>query len=428
MSINAKNQLDTNTCELTLAVDANAFEEAIQAAYLKAKKNIAIPGFRKGKAPRKMVEKLYGDSVFFEDAVNQLVPVELQKAVDDEKMELVDRPNIEVLTVSKEDGVTFKATCILKPEADIEGYRGIAVTKKTSAVTDEDVQKNIDGIRERNGRMITVERAAENGDTVTIDFKGMMDGVAFEGGTAENFNLALGSGQFIPGFEEQIVGHSAGEEFVVNVSFPEGYQAAELAGKPADFEIKLHEIKAKELPELDDEFVKDATEFDTVDQLKADVKEKLESQAARNADVDVENQLRQYIIDNVKVEVPPVMFEQRVAQLVQDFARQITRQGLNIDMYLRYTGSTMEKFKAECEERAHGEVLLRLGMEAIVRKENIEVSDEEINKQLEEIAKANNIDDIERIKAAVPMEDLVMDIKVTKAVDILRESAAVTEE
>ena len=273
----AKNSVETNKFELEIKVDAAEFEEALQKAYLQNKNKIQVPGFRKGKAPRKLIEKLYGVEVFYEDAINNSYPAALESAVKEAELELVDRPEVEVTAVDKENGYTFKATCIVKPEVEVSDYKGIKVTKTVNPVDDAEVEAELGRMQDRNARTITVEgRASAMGDTVVFDFDGSVDGVPFDGGKAEDFSLELGSGQFIPGFEEQMVGHNAGDEFDVNVTFPEDYHAEELKGKPAVFKIKLHEIKSKELPALDDEFAKDVSEFDTLDALKADIKAKAE--------------------------------------------------------------------------------------------------------------------------------------------------------
>lgn len=427
MTVKANNKTAANTYELEITVDAAAFEAALQKAYLKARGKIQVNGFRKGKAPRKMIEKLYGSEVFYEDAVNALVPEETAKAVMEADLKLVDRPAIEVTQVNKAEGVTFKATCTVKPEVKISDYMGIEAKKEVKEVTDEDITEQIEKIRQRNARLITVEdRAAQKDDDVLIDFEGFIDGVAFEGGKAEKFDLTLGSGQFIPGFEDQVIGHNSGDEFEIQVSFPEDYQMKDLAGKPAMFKIKLHEIKMKELPELDDEFVKDSTDFETLDALKEDMKKKLEEQNQKRADSKVENDLVQALIDKVEAEVPEVMFSNRANELIQDFAQRLGQQGMNLDLYLQYTGMDVDAFKKTFEERAHGEVMLRLALEQIAKQENIEVSGEEIEQEYQRIAEMNHTD-VERIKQYISEEDFVEDMKVNKAMKMVKDALKIVE-
>ena len=310
MSLKSANKVETNKYELEIEVSAQEFEEAIQKAYLREKGKIQISGFRKGKAPRKLIEREYGEEVFFESAVNILYPAQVDNAVKESGLVIVTRPEVEVTDVSKADGVKIKATVITKPEVEVKDYKGIEVTKEVKTVTDEDVDKQTDALREKNARIITVDdRAAEMGDDVVIDFEGFKDDVAFEGGKGEDFTLGLGSGQFIPGFEEQVAGHNIGEEFDINVTFPEDYNVEDLKGAPVVFKIKLKSISKKEIPELDDEMVKDATEFDTVDEYKADVRKKLEENAEHFAEHEVEDKLMDKVVENMTAEIPQVMFD-----------------------------------------------------------------------------------------------------------------------
>ncbi|MGN0595553.1 MAG: trigger factor, partial [Hominimerdicola sp.] len=324
MSLKATNNVDTNKYELEIVISAEDFEAAIQKAYIKAKKNISIPGFRKGKAPRKLIEKEYGEAVFYEDAVNLLYEPEVNGAIIESGLELVARPEVEVTSIDKATGVAIKVTCITKPEVEVKDYKGIEATKEVNTVTDEDIDNQVNILREKNVRIVTVDdRAAEIGDDVVIDFEGFKDDVAFEGGKAEDFTLSLGSGQFIPGFEDQIVGHSTGEDFDINVTFPEEYQVKELAGAPAVFKIKLKSISKKEMPELDDEMVKDSTDFETVDEYKADVKRKLEEANERAADAKVEEQIFDKVIENMTAEIPQVMFDNRVNEMVAELEQRL---------------------------------------------------------------------------------------------------------
>jgi trigger factor len=427
MGLKSSNKVETNKIVLEIEIDAEAFEKAVQAAYMKAKNNISIPGFRKGKAPRKMIEKLYGEGAFYEDAINAIVPVETAKAVTESNLDIVDRPEIEVVSVDKGTGVLFKATCIVKPEVEVKDYKGIEVKKVVNAVTDADVDAQVEKIREKGARLVTVEgRTAQSGDDVVFDFEGFIDGVAFEGGSAENFELTLGSGQFIPGFEDQIIGHNAGEEFEINVTFPENYQMKEIAGKPAVFKIKLHEIKAKELPALDDEFVKDLTEFETLAELKDDIRKKLEENAVKKAESEVEDKIFETVIANTSAEIPQVMFDNRINEMVNDFAYRLSAQGIKLDLYLQYMGMSLDAFKKTFEERAKNEVTLRLALEKIAKLENVAVSDEELEEEFKKLADAHKME-LERVKQIVHPEDFRLDIAVGKAAEIVRSSAKISE-
>ncbi len=425
MSLKTTNKTDTNKYELEIEVNAADFEAAVEKAYQKAKKKIAIPGFRAGKAPRKMIEKNYGEGVFYEDAVNSLYPDAVAAAVEEAQLTLVDRPDIEIASVSKEDGVVIKAVCITFPEIEVSGYKGIEVEKIVNAVTDEDVTAEIDKLREKGIRIFNVDdRAAQTGDDVVIDFEGFVDGVAFPGGKADAFALALGSGQFIPGFEEQVVGHSVGEEFDITVTFPEDYQAEELKGKETVFKIKLHEIKAKELPELDEDFVKDTTEFDTVDELKADIRKKLEDAAEKKAENEVEGKLVDVVIDNMKAEIPEVMFERRIDEMVSDFEHRLSHQGMNLDVYLQYTGMEKDAFRATFEEQAQKQVKLRLALEKISQIEAIEATDSEAEAEFEKLAQQYKME-VEKIKSYIGVADLKKDIAVGKTVEFIRSQAII---
>ena len=423
----AKNSVETNKYELEVKVDAAGFEEALQKAYLQNKNKIQVPGFRKGKAPRKLIEKMYGVEVFYEDAINNSYPAALEEAVKEAELELVDRTEVEVTAVNKEEGYTFKATCIVKPEVEVSDYKGIKVTKTVKPVDDAEIDAEIARMQDRNARTITVEgRAAQMGDTVVFDFDGSVDGTPFEGGKAEDFCLELGSGQFIPGFEEQMVGHNAGEEFDVNVTFPENYHAEELKGKPAVFKIKLHEIKQKELPELDDEFAKDVSEFDTLDELKADIKAKAEERNKKAADEQVENDLVDAVVANMKAEIPEVMFENRTQEAVNEFAYRLQSQGMNLDLYLQYTGMDVDALKESFRAQSEKQVKIRLALEKIVELEKIVPSEDDINEQYKKMAEQYNME-VDKLKEIIPSDDIVKDLAMNKAIDLIRDSAVITE-
>lgn len=425
MSLKATNNVETNKYELEIEISAEDFEAAIEKAYLKARKNIAMPGFRKGKAPRKLIEKEYGEQVFFEDAVNLLYAPVVNGAVEESGLELVTRPEVEVTEISKENGVKLKATCITKPEVEVKDYKGIEVEKVVNPVTDEDINKQLDALREKNVTVETVDdRAAENGDDVVIDFEGFKDDVAFEGGKAEDFTLSLGSGQFIPSFEDQIVGHNAGEDFDINVTFPEEYQVKELAGAPAVFKIKLKSISKKVMPELDDDMVKDSTEFDTVDEYKADVKKKLEEANEKHADSEVEAKIFDKVIENMTAEIPQVMFDNRVNEMISELEQRLAPQGISLDLYMQYTGQTIDTVKKAYAEQAEKQVKLRLALEKIAKLENIEVTEDELKAEFDKLAEAYKLD-VDQIKQFIHDDDLKKDIAVGKAVDLIKDAAVI---
>lgn len=425
MSLKATNNVETNKYELEIEISAEDFEAAVEKAYLKARKNIAMPGFRKGKAPRKLIEKEYGEQVFFEDAVNLLYAPVVNGAVEESGLELVTRPEVEVTEISKENGVKLKATCITKPEVEVKDYKGIEVEKVVNPVTDEDINKQLDALREKNVTVETVDdRAAENGDDVVIDFEGFKDDVAFEGGKAEDFTLSLGSGQFIPGFEDQIVGHNAGEDFDINVTFPDEYQVKELAGAPAVFKIKLKSISKKVMPELDDDMVKDSTEFDTVDEYKADVKKKLEEANEKHADSEVEAKIFDKVIENMTAEIPQVMFDNRVNEMISELEQRLAPQGISLDLYMQYTGQTIDTVKKAYAEQAEKQVKLRLALEKIAKLENIEVTEDELKAEFDKLAEAYKLD-VDQIKQFIHDDDLKKDIAVGKAVDLIKDAAVI---
>ena len=424
MEIISQNNTATNTTAIEFAFSAEEFENAIAAAYNKRKKNISVPGFRKGKAPRKVIEAQYGEGVFFEDAVNSLYNQNIAAVVEKSGLDVVDVENTEVVDVNKETGVKFKADLITKPVVEISDYKGLEVKKTTKNVDDAAVDAEIEKVRNRNARSTSVEdRAAQNGDTAVIDFEGFLDGVAFEGGKGEKFPLELGSGSFIPGFEDQIVGKNIGEEFDVNVTFPEHYQAENLAGKPAVFKCKLHELKGKELPDVDDEFVKDVSEFDTLDEYKADIKSKLEKAAADEASTNLDNALVDAVISKMTAEVPQVMYQRRIDDIVREWS---ARNRIRVDDYLKYTGATMDQFRANFTEVAKRQVDLRLALEKIAELENITVSDEDLEKEYADMAEQYKMD-VEKVKAAVPAEAVKNDLRIEKALDLVRDSAKIEE-
>ena len=425
MNLKSVNKIETNKYELEINVNAEEFEEAIQAAFKKNAKKIQVPGFRRGKATRKIIEKTYGEGVFYEDAVNALYPEAYSKAVEEAGITPVDRADIDMTDVSK-DGFTFKATVVTKPEVTVKDYKGIKVEKAVRKVTDADIDDEIRRLRERNARTVTVEdRPAENGDITHIDFEGFVDGTAFEGGKGENYSLTLGSNSFIPGFEDQIVGHNTGDEFDVNVKFPEDYHAEELKGKDSVFKVKLNKIEKRELPELDDEFAKDASEFDTLAALREDLGKKIQNRYDTAADNEVEGKLIDGVIAGLEAEIPEVMYEHQVDNMVQDFAYRMSSQGINLDMYLQYTGMDMDGFRANFREQAERQVKTRLALEGIVKAENIQLTDEELEEEYKKAAENYKID-AEELKKYVPEADMRADAEVSKAIQFVRDNAEIT--
>ncbi|MCC8136377.1 MAG: trigger factor [Ruminococcus sp.] len=427
MSLKSTTKTDVNTTELVIAIDAETFENAVERAYQRQKKNIQLPGFRKGKVSRRLAEKEFGSGVFYEEAINSLIGPELDSAVKETELDLVDRPSVEVLSIDKETGVELKAVCVTKPVIEISDYKGIKASKTVKAITDEDIDKQIDMIRRKNARIVSVDdRPAQLQDEVIIDFEGFFGDEPFEGGKGEDNPLRLGSGQFIPGFEDQVVGHSIGDEFDVNVTFPEDYQMTDYAGKDAVFKCKLKAISYEELPEIDDDLVKDATEFDTVDEYRADIRAKLEEAAVKQAESAFEGELLNALIEKVDAPIPNCMYEQRIDALMRSFEQQLKQQNMDLNLYFQYTGMDIDSFRDTYRDRAVSEVKLRLALEKIVELENIEVSDEEINNGLAEFAASNGVD-VETVRRVIPMNDYVTDLKVQKAVDLVKENAVVTE-
>ena len=425
MSLKSSNKTDVNTTELVISIDAATFENAVEKEYQRQKKNIQIKGFRKGKVTRKLAEREFGEGAFYEGAINSLLGPEIDAAVKETNLVLVDRPNVEVTSIDKENGVELKAVCITKPEIEISDYKGIKAAKVVREITDEDIDKQIEIIRKKNARIVSVEdRAAQMDDEVTIDFEGFFGDEAFEGGKGEDHPLRLGSGQFIPGFEDQIVGHNIGDEFDVVVTFPEDYQMADYAGKEATFKTKLKAISYEELPEINDDLIKDATEFDTVEEYRNDIKSKLVETAESQADSSFENDIMTAIIEKIDAPIPNCMYEQRIDSLMRSFEQQLRAQGMDLKLYFQYTGMDMDSFRETYRDRAEKEVKLRLALEKIAELENIEVSDEEINSSLADLAAANKVD-VETMKRFIPLDDYVTDLKVQKAVEIVKESAVV---
>ncbi len=424
MSLIKKTKLEKNHYEFEFSIDKEAFKAATDKAFRKNVGKMNIPGFRKGKAPRAIVEKMYGKGVFYEDALNDCIPDAYEVAVKEAKLDVVGRPEFDVVSIENDEPI-MKATVYTKPDVSIEGYLGIEVEKTVKAVTDEDVNAEIERVRERNARNIDVtDRAAAMGDTVTIDYLGTVDGVAFDGGKAEGHELKLGSGQFIPGFEDQIVGKSIGDEFDVNVTFPEEYHASELAGKAAVFAVKLHAIKATELAELDDEFAKDVSEFDTLDAYKADIKAKQEERNEKAADAEVEDKLIDAILEKMVAEIPEVMFEAETENQLRDFDNNLRMQGLDLSTYCKYTGMDLDTMRAQMRPRAEKQVKVRLALEKIAKLEKISALKKDIEAEYKRISEAYNVP-VDQVKAMVDAKDIGEDLKVKAAIELVKEKAVI---
>ena len=422
MSLKNVTKTDNTKAVIEFAVDAETFEKAVNAVYNKKKTNITLPGFRKGKAPRSLVEKMYGKGFLYEDAINDVLPEAYEAALKESALEVVGKPEFEISSID-ENGLVMTATVYLKPEVTVDGYKGLPLTKKTIRVTEDEISTEIEKIRERNARNITVsDRAAANGDITVIDFEGFKDGVAFEGGKGESFELKLGSGQFIPGFEEQVVGHNVGDEFDINVTFPAEYHAPELAGAPVVFKIKLHEIKAVELPELDDEFAKDVSEFDTFAEYKADVKATIKKRKTEAADRETDDELVDVLITKLSGDIPECMYETEVAEMINQYDNRLKSQGLDLDTYFKYTGTTLESLTADLRADAEKRVKSRLALEKIAELEGITASDEDVMEEITKIANAYKME-VEKVEALVSKEEIAADVRVSKAATLVKDNA-----
>jgi trigger factor len=421
---------EKNQVKLTITVDAETFEKALQAAYLKNRGRIAVPGFRKGKAPRRVIEQYYGPQVFYSDAIDAVYYEAYEAAVKEHDVEPVDAPSVDIVSID-DNGFVFTAEVDVKPEVTLGQYKGIEVTRTTYTVPDAMVEADIQATRERQARLVEVEREAAMGDTVTMDYAGTVDGVAFDGGTAQDQNLELGSGRFIPGFEEQLVGMKAGEEKDINVTFPSEYHAEDLAGKDAVFHVALKQVQEKQLPELDDEFVKDVSEdCDTLEQYRAAVRERMNKEAAQRSDTEFDNDLLTKVVENAQVDIPNSMIERQIDALVRDMERSLSYQGLSMDLFIQYTGSTMDQIRDRYRAEAERRVKSQLVMEAVVAAENIAADEEEIEAQIRELAESTQ-QDIEELRGKIDEQQRAYigeDIAMRKAFDLLRAEAVVTEQ
>lgn len=429
MSVQVEN-LEKNMAKLTIEVTAEDLEKALNAAYQRQKKNISIPGFRKGKVPRAMVEKMYGPAVFYEDAVNSLIPQEYAKAADESGLDIVSQPEIDVVQIEKGKPFIFTAEVAVKPEVTLGEYKGLEVPKADLEVTDEEIEAELKKEQEKNARTIHVEdRAAQEGDKVTIDFEGFVDGVAFEGGAGKDYPLTLGSKTFIPGFEEQLVGVALEQPVDVNVTFPEDYQAEELKGKEAVFKCVIHKIEAKELPELDDDFAKDVSEFDTLEEYKKEIKDNIEKRKADAAKTEKENAVVDKAIENAQMDIPEAMVKTQINQMIDDFARRIQSQGLTMEQYMQFTGSTRETMQEQMRPQAMKRIQSRLVLEKVAEVENIQISDEKLDEELTKMAEMYKME-LDKFKELVDdyqKDQMKKDLAVQEAVTLMAENAKEVE-
>ena len=426
-------KLEKNMVKLTIETSVETFEAAIERAYRKNRSRMSIPGFRKGKAPRNMIEKLYGVGVFFEDAANDIIPDAYEKAVEESGLEIVSRPEVDVIQIEKGKPFIFTAEVAVKPEVTLGEYKGIEVPGMDVSVSEEEITKELETAREQNSRLVTLpeDTPAENGDQAVIDFEGFVDGVAFEGGKSENYPLTLGSHSFIDTFEDQLVGRRAGEDIEVNVTFPAEYQVAELAGKPAMFRVSIKEIKRKELPELDDEFAQDVSEFDTLQEYREDIAKKLTGRKEEAAKREKENTVVDRIIENAQMEIPDPMLDSPARQMAEEFARNLQYQGMQLEQYLQYSGMNVNSFLESLRPQAQKRIQSRLVLEAVVKAEGIEPSQEEIEEEIQKIASMYQME-AEQVKEQLEgdnqMENLKMDVAVQKAIDLVTAAAVEVEE
>ena len=424
MSVKVEN-LEHNMAKLTIEVSAEELEKALNTAYNKQKRQISVPGFRKGKVPRAMIEKMYGAEIFYEDAANELMQQTYPSAIDESGVDIVSRPTVDVVQIEKGKPFIYTAEVATRPEVALGKYMGVTVTKIDTSVTEEEVEAELENQRNTNARTVTVtDRPVKEGDTAVIDFEGFVDGVAFDGGKAENHSLEIGSHSFIDTFEDQLVGKNAGDEVEVNVTFPEQYQAADLAGKPAVFKVKINEIKAKELPELNDEFAQDVAGVDTLAEYKEELKKNLTEKKENEAKKTKEDEAIQKIIDKSKMDLPKAMIDTQCETMVNEFAQRIAQSGLSMDQYLQFSGMTVDQLKEQVRPEAETRIKSSLVLEQIAKEENIEVSDEDINAEIEKMAKAYGMeaDKLKEYMGDSEKESMKRDLAITKAVDLIMEN------
>lgn len=426
MSLKTSKKIETNVYELEISIDAVTFEQAVQKAYNKLKNKISVPGFRKGKAPRAMIEKMYGVELLYEDAIEIVYPEVVEDAIKEADLKIVDMPyDVEVPEIGK-DGATIRLKVTVSPEVELGDYKSLEATKIPTIVEDFEIDEQINQMLERNARYISIEdRDITDGDMVSINFEGFVDGVAFEGGKAENYDLTIGSGAFIPGFEDQLIGHKSGEEFDIDIKFPTEY-AENLADKDAVFKIKINEIKQKELPELNDDFAKDVSEFDTIDELKSDLRKQLEERKANEIEASVEEQLLEQLAGLVNAEIPQVMIERTMDDSVNEFAYRMQSQGMDLDTYLQFTGMTKEDFRESLREKSETQVKIDLAIEKVIELEKIEVTPEALEGEYQKFAEMYGVE-IDVVKNAIPEEDASSGLRTTQVLDILKKNAKIIE-
>ena len=423
-------KLEKNMAKLTIEVSAEEFEKGIQAAYLKEKGKISLPGFRKGKAPRKMIEKMYGVGVFYEEAANNVMPMAYSNAAKESELEIVSNPDIDIVQIEAGKPFIFTATVAVKPEVTLGEYKGVEVKKADLTVTDEEIEAELKKEQEKNSRTVNVDdRAVENGDMIKLDFEGFIDGVAFEGGKGENYDLTIGSNSFIPGFEDQLVGAKIGEDVEVNVTFPEEYHAKDLAGKAAVFKCKVNAISVKELPELDDEFAQEVSEFDTLDEYKADVKKNLEEKKAAEAKTAKENEAVDKAVENAQMDIPDPMIDSQVEQMINDYARRLQSQGLSMEQYMQFTGTTLDALKEQVRPQALTQIKSRLVLEKIAEVEDIQISDEKLDEELAKMAESYKmeLDKLKELMGDYEKDQMKKDMAVQEAVTLVAEAAKEVE-
>ena len=419
-------KLEKNMAKLTIEVPAEEFDAAIKNAYNKNKNKFSIPGFRKGKAPLAMLEKMYGAGIFYEDAANEVIDASYPKAAEESKEEIVSTPEIKVTQIEKGKAFIYEATVALKPEVTLGEYKGVEVKKAEAVVTDEDVENELTAARKKNGRLIDVEDGAiEDGDNTIIDFTGYIDDKTFDGGSGTDYPLVIGSHSFIEGFEDQLIGKKKGETCDVNVTFPAEYHADELAGKPAKFVVTIKEVKRNELPELNDEFASEVSDFDTLDEYKADIRKKLQEKKEQDAKVENENHVIEKVVENAQMELPQPMVDTQAREMVENYARRLQSQGLNINDYMKYTGMTPEKLMEQMRPEAEKRIKTRLVLEKVVEVENVEVSDEKLDEQINEIAASYKLEGakLKEMMGEREKEQIREDLKVQAAIDLLVEQA-----
>ncbi len=425
MKVTDVKKLEKSEVSLTVEVKGEAFEKATEAAYRKNAKQIRVPGFRPGKATRKQIETLYGEGVFFDDAIKALYPEALEQAITEKELDVIDLKDIDVNSVDK-SGFVFTAIVIVKPEAKVKKYKGIKAEKNVYTVTAAEVDARLKAEQKKAERVVSVDRAVKKGDVAVIDYEGFLGDKAFDGGKGEDYELEIGSGTFIPGFEDQLIGKNKDEKVDVNVTFPEEYHAEELKGKAVVFKVAIKDVREKQLPEIDDEFVKDISEFDTLADFKKDIRKKVKESKEKTAQSELENALLDALVEKTDVEIPDAMIQKQIDNIVRDFDGRLQMQGMKLDMYLQYTGMTMDAFRAGFAPEAEKQVKVRLALEAIVKAENIEVSDKELDAEYKKLADLYQME-VEQIKPYIPVDELKMDTAVGKALDVIKENAEITE-